>query len=196
MSDAELRKAKAALRVEATAARGRAAAQARGAGDMLARNFMITVPARTEATVAAYAAIGDEVDPTPILIRLGLLRCQFALPVVVRRDLPLGFRLWKPGDALESGPLGTRQPAPGAAAVSPDLLIVPLLAFDERGYRLGYGGGYYDRTIAVLRAERAVLAVGIAYDAQRVDAVPHGPDDTTLDAIVTERRTYVVSDRI
>jgi 5-formyltetrahydrofolate cyclo-ligase len=90
---------------------------------------------------------------------------------------------------MAAGPFGIEQPLPSAAALEPDLLIVPMAAFDAAGYRVGYGGGYYDRTIAGLRARRPVIAIGVAYDAQEVDAVPRGPYDARLDHLVTPTRT-------
>ena len=114
--------------------------------------------------------------------------CQMALPVVQGRGQPLLFRAWRPGDPLEAGVFGTLQPSARRETVEPDALLVPLLACDEEGWRLGYGGGFYDRTLLGLRAGRKVTAVGVGFDAQVVPDVPHGPDDQRLDWMLTDRR--------
>ena len=103
--------------------------------------------------------------------------------------MPLVFHAWAVGDDLARGTLGTSEPMPGAAVVVPTLLFVPLAGFDARGGRIGYGAGYYDATLAALRAARPVVAVGLAYDLQEVEAVPREPHDQRLDAVVTETRT-------
>lgn len=129
----------------------------------------------------------DELDPRPLLSRLLELGCQCALPVVVGRDQPLLFREWAPHDTLEAGPFGTREPASDAPEVTPGMLIVPLLAFDLRGFRLGYGGGFYDRTLRGLREDHeGCLAIGYAYADQQVDSVPVTDTDERLDWVVTE----------
>jgi 5-formyltetrahydrofolate cyclo-ligase len=112
-----------------------------------------------------------------------------ALPVVAGQGLVLIFRSWLEGEPMDSGPFGTSHPSVRAPVVEPDTLLVPLIAFDRRGHRLGYGAGYYDRTVGALRKQRSVLAIGFAYDEQEVDAVPAAPHDQVLDGIVTDRRT-------
>jgi 5-formyltetrahydrofolate cyclo-ligase len=107
------------------------------------------------------------------------------VPVIAARARPLAFRSWQPGVATVAGPLGVEVPVEGEPA-EPDALLVPMLAYDARGHRLGYGGGFYDRTIAGLRARGAVAAFGFAYAAQQVDAVPDGETDMRLDAVITE----------
>jgi 5-formyltetrahydrofolate cyclo-ligase len=114
--------------------------------------------------------------------------CQLALPVVQDRGKPLLFRAWRPGDPLEQGVFGTLQPQVRRETLEPDALIVPMLACDEEGWRLGYGGGFYDRTLLGLRARRQVTAVGVGFNAQLVDDVPHGPDDQRLDWLLTDKR--------
>jgi 5-formyltetrahydrofolate cyclo-ligase len=111
-----------------------------------------------------------------------------AVPVIEAKGLPLRFRSWVPGVAVVRGPFGVEVPAEGDW-VEPDLLVVPLLAFDGAGHRLGYGAGFYDRTLAGLRARRRVVALGFAYAAQQVDAVPRDATDARLDAVVTEDGT-------
>lgn len=109
------------------------------------------------------------------------------LPALVGRDRPMEFRRWHAGDTLVPGQLGTNQPAKEAPVVEPSVLLVPLLAFDRAGYRLGYGGGYYDRTLAALRAGREVVAFGVAFAGQEVDHVPHDETDQRLDWVITEQ---------
>ena len=113
-----------------------------------------------------------------------------ALPVIEKPEKTLSFRAWEPGLVLEEADFGTSQPPPEAATLSPRVLLVPLLAFDDRGFRLGYGGGYYDRTIAALRQASELLAVGIAYDTQQIERVPEDEFDQRLDWVVTENAAW------
>jgi 5-formyltetrahydrofolate cyclo-ligase len=133
------------------------------------------------ATVSGYWPIADELDIRPLLTALHDGGHRIVLPVTPRRGNPLTFRLWRPGDLLEAEPFGTFRPV-GEERV-PDFLLVPLLAFDRRGYRVGYGAGFYDRTLAGLPHR---LALGVAFAAQEVDEVPAGPTDIALNAIATE----------
>jgi 5-formyltetrahydrofolate cyclo-ligase len=110
-----------------------------------------------------------------------------ALPAIVGRDRPLEFRRWRPGAALERGPFGIAQPRPGET-VRPDLLLVPLLGFDDACYRLGFGGGYYDRTLAALVPKP--LAVGVGFELGRLASIVPAPHDMPMDAIVTERGAW------
>ena len=118
------------------------------------------------STVSAFAAIGEEINPLPLLKKLHGNGHRLGLPVVVSRGQPLTFRNWAPGDPLVKAGFGLRVPDASADEVTPDILLVPLLAYDARGYRLGYGGGYFDRTLAMLRAAHQVVAVGIAFNIQ------------------------------
>lgn len=136
--------------------------------------------------VSAYAPIRTEIDPTPAMEALARDGYALCLPVVRGAGLPLAFRPWHPGMALEPGAFGAPVPPDDGREVRPDVVIAPLLAFDTRGYRLGYGGGFYDRTLAALRADRPVAAYGFAYQAQRVPVVPVDATDVALDAIATE----------
>lgn len=135
--------------------------------------------------VSGYMPIRTEIDPLPVMRVLVNEGRRVCVPVIQGAGHPLLFREWRPDCELAEGPFGARVPASGDF-LSPDLLISPLLAFDHRGYRLGYGGGFYDRTLELLRAARPTLAVGFAYAAQQVPAVPIEPTDQLLDAIVTE----------
>ena len=170
------------------AANGAVAAD-RTAGDRAAANFLATIDPAPGTAVSGYWPVGDELDCRPLLHRLVAAGCVVGLPVVVARRAPLAFRAWAPGAAMAAGVLAIPVPAGDAAAVVPSVLIVPLLAFDRSGYRLGYGGGYYDRTLADLRASGGpVTAVGYGFAAQEVAAVPHDDTDQRLDWIVTERQ--------
>ena len=181
-----LRREKQALRA-ALSDRRAALPDADAAAIRLADRFPGPIDLAPQWVVAGFLPINDEIDILPLLRRLSAAGHDLVLPVVVGRGAPLIFRRWRDGDALEAGPLGTRHPADSAPALDPDVLLVPLLAFDRQGYRLGYGGGYYDRTLADLRGRRPVLAVGVGYNQQEVPAVPHGPQDEKLDWIVTDQ---------
>jgi 5-formyltetrahydrofolate cyclo-ligase len=134
---------------------------------------------------SAYLPMRTELDPLGLLSALAEAGLTTALPVVAARDTPLQFRAWNPGDPTVTAGFGTREPPPDRSLVEPILLLVPLLAFDKRGYRLGYGGGYYDRTLRLLRLRGPVCAIGIAFDEQMIDAVPHLDYDERLNAVVT-----------
>jgi 5-formyltetrahydrofolate cyclo-ligase len=141
--------------------------------------------ARLGAAVSGYLASSEEIDPMSAMLTLRAMGHPVCVPVTQRRGMPLRFRSWHPCVPLELGPLGIPVPRQGEWVV-PEVLIVPLVAFDRKGYRLGYGGGYYDRTLAELRQAGRVTAVGFAFAAQEVPEVPIGPHDAKLDAIVTE----------
>ncbi|MFT3974622.1 MAG: 5-formyltetrahydrofolate cyclo-ligase [Amaricoccus sp.] len=179
--------AKRAARAEALAVRARAhdggiGAARRAAGHALEALGGTAGPGRT---IAAYLAIRSEIDAMPLMLTLAGLGAQVALPVIPGRGQPLAFRAWRPGAAMADGPFGTSVPRDGAE-VEPDVLIVPMLAFDARCHRLGYGGGFYDRTIAGLRARGPVLALGLAYAAQQLPLLPVEATDMQLDAVATE----------
>lgn len=136
-------------------------------------------------TVAAYLPLRSEIDPLPTMLALRDLGCRIATPVIEAPAAPLRFREWTPEATLARGLLGVAHPAEGDW-VEPDAIFAPLLAFDALGWRLGYGGGFYDRTIALIRAEREAAVLGLAFAGQQIPAVPHGPEDQRLDAVVTE----------
>jgi 5-formyltetrahydrofolate cyclo-ligase len=148
--------------------------------------FLAHIPVPSGATVSAYAVIGDEADPAPLLHALRAQGHALALPRVTGRGKPLDFHRYDAGQALVPGGFGLSEPARDWPLVEPDILVVPLLAFDASGYRVGYGAGFYDRTLARLRAARDVLAVGFAFAAQEFETVPHDEKDQRLDWIVTE----------
>lgn len=140
--------------------------------------------------VAGYWPMADEADLRPLLVRLDALGAVCLLPVVVAAGQPLVFRRWRPGLTLDAGPHGTRQPPDTAGAMTPSLLLVPLLAFDHWGWRLGQGGGYYDRTLTALRGRGEVCAVGIGLSCQEMGEVPREATDARLDWLVTEEKAF------
>jgi 5-formyltetrahydrofolate cyclo-ligase len=178
---------KAELRREAIARRDALPAEARQAAAeaIAARAFPLAIT--PGAIVSGFMPLKSEINPLPLMRKLAGQGARLALPVVIGRGKPLIMREWTFGEPLSAGVWGIREPEPEAAEVEPDILLVPLLAFDRAGYRIGYGGGYYDRTIAQLRAHKAVIAVGLAYAAQEVSAVPATPRDARLDLVLTER---------
>ncbi|TWA68272.1 5-formyltetrahydrofolate cyclo-ligase [Azospirillum brasilense] len=143
----------------------------------------------TEGPVAGYWPLGSELDVRPLLLHLKTEERSIALPVSGPRGQALTFRDWDPALPLAAGRYGIREPGADRPEVVPAVLLVPMLAFDRSGHRLGYGAGYYDRTLDALRAIRPVLAVGMAFAAQEMDAVPCGAHDERLDWILTERET-------
>lgn len=156
-------------------------------GAVIARNALAHVPIAASASVSAFAPMTDEADPIPLLEALAERGHPTGLPVTPRGRVPLEFRLWRSGEPRVPGQLGILEPTATAAAFEPDILLVPLLAFDRAGHRLGYGAGYFDRTLRELRAKKPILAIGIAYAGQEVDALPAEPHDEKLDWVVTER---------
>ena len=138
------------------------------------------------APVSGYWPLDDEFDPRPLIEHLHEAGHAIGLPVVIRRGEKLLVRRWQPGTELVPGNFRVPTPPPEAPALTPAVVLAPLLAFDAAGYRLGYGGGFYDRTLAALRAAGHVLAIGVGYAAQEVPAVPREPTDQPLDWIVTE----------
>jgi 5-formyltetrahydrofolate cyclo-ligase len=142
--------------------------------------------------VSAFWPFRSELDLRPLIRELHDHGCVVGLPVVVAKRTALAFRAWTPDTVLEDGNFGVPIPPASAPEVDPDWLLVPLLAYDTHGYRLGYGGGFYDITLAALRARKSVFAIGVAYDGQEVERVPRGPDDARLDAILTEKRVLIM----
>jgi 5-formyltetrahydrofolate cyclo-ligase len=195
---ADPRTAKRELRAHARARRAEAhAALGEAAGGLLRDNMLAAIEIPRDAVIGSYWPFRDEIDCTPLLRHLHDAEHEIGLPVVTApakdgRPRPMTFRPWRPGMRLAKGRLGEPTPPPdadyGAGDLVPTLLLVPLLAFDRRGYRIGYGGGNFDASIAALHAAGGTLTtVGIAYSAQEVDAVPTEPHDQALDWIVTER---------
>jgi 5-formyltetrahydrofolate cyclo-ligase len=142
-------------------------------------------------TVSAFWPMRSELDPRPLMTLLAERGWRLALPRMHGAAKPLTFRLFD-GDetSLVAGPFGVREPSQDAEVVRPDIVIAPMLAFDERGYRLGYGGGFYDRTLEQLRSFGPIIAVGAAFDMQRVDRIPVDDYDQYLAAVITEAKVY------
>jgi 5-formyltetrahydrofolate cyclo-ligase len=138
--------------------------------------------------VSAFWPMAGELDLRPLLEALHARGCVCGLPVVVGRNVPLVFRAWEPGVALVTSRFGIAEPPPDRPVVRPRHALVPLLAVDDEGYRLGYGGGFYDRTLAMLRDDGAgpLVAIGVGLEAQRRPALPREPFDQRLDWLVTE----------
>ena len=193
MTDSSLTDLKAELRRQALARRDAlpATARAQAAEAIAARAFPLML--KPDAVVSGFMPMKSEINPLPLLRRLAAAGARLALPVVAGRGQPLVMRTWAFGEPLLEGVWGIRQPSPQAPEAAPDIFIVPLLAFDRAGHRIGYGAGYYDMTIAAARAHRTISAVGIAYAAQEIAAVPAGPRDEPLDLVLTEREVIEVS---
>lgn len=141
--------------------------------------------AANRCVVSAFSSMHDELDTGPMMLRLAGDGYRVALPVMQGKGKPLLFRGWAPGDAMNEGIWGIREPKDDKPVLAPDIFLVPLLAFDPHGWRLGYGGGFYDRTLREARSARPIVAVGFALDEQEVDAVPHLDYDERLDWVLT-----------
>ena len=161
-----------------------------GAGAALAARGLPVARNAQIGIISAFHSFDTEISTFELFDKLIADGWATALPVVVAKNTPLVFRQWAPGDALVLGRWNIKVPPEEAPEVLPDVLLVPLLAFDRKGFRLGYGGGFYDRTLEKLRALKSVTAIGIAYAGQEVDAVPHEDFDQRLDWIMTEKETF------
>ncbi|MFL9827654.1 5-formyltetrahydrofolate cyclo-ligase [Rhodoplanes sp. SY1] len=178
--------AKAALRRAALDRRDELAAEDRAAAAEAIAARPLPVPVGAGTVVSAYMAIHSEIDPAPLMRRFVENGAGLALPVVQGRGKPLLFRAWAPGVPLTTAGFGLLEPGPEAPIVVPDVLLVPLAAFDRAGHRIGYGAGHYDMTLAALRAERPVVAIGLAYASQEIVRVPANERDARLDLVLTE----------
>jgi 5-formyltetrahydrofolate cyclo-ligase len=181
----QLRETQARVRREAHRGAGRAAAtEIRKSFQRARTQGLILNPGDI---VSAYWPLRDELDVSRLLAGLHDEGMICALPVVAAKASPLVFRRWRPGDELVSAGFGLAEPSSAAPVLDPRVLLVPLLAVDVAGNRLGYGAGYYDRTLAELRARGPVAVVGMAFEAQRVAALPVDGYDQPLDWLVTEQ---------
>lgn len=171
----------------------RASIVAEDAGILAAQRFLDAFPALDGKTISLYWPLGSELDTKPLLRSLHDLGVACALPVVERKDNPLSFRRWTPETVLEPGAFNVLIPARTADYVTPDFVITPMLAFDAAGYRLGYGGGFYDRTLEKLRMDDECRAIGFSYAAQEVAQVVTDSYDQRLDYIVTEKEVRKIT---
>jgi 5-formyltetrahydrofolate cyclo-ligase len=179
---AELRRAAQARRDALPAELRKAAAEA-----IAARVFPLRIA--PGITVSGFMPLKSEINPLPLMKTLVEAGAELALPAVAGRGKPLIMRKWQWGAPLVAGVWGIREPLPEAPQADPDILLVPLLAFDRSGYRIGYGAGYYDLTITQLRAKKAITAAGVAFAAQEVAHVPRTSFDAPLDLVLTEQAT-------
>src|SRR5215218_11431915 len=140
--------------------------------------------------VSGYSPIRSEIDPFPLMRTLAARGARLALPAVMARGKSLAFRAWSPDDRLMLGPLGILEPSPAAAELIPDIMLVPLAAFDREGHRIGYGAGHYDFTLAHLRKAKVITAIGAAFAVQEIKAVPALPHDVALDYVLTEKKVF------
>jgi len=186
------------LREHAKTVRAEAAA---GLGDDGVRGFFehllqtwsaVSKTLDDEIIVAGYWPMGTEMDVRPALVALDRIGVLVTLPEVAAKARPLRFRAWRPDEPLVEGDHGTFHPLNDAPLMRPDVVLVPMLAFDRRGYRVGWGGGYYDRTLELLRKSGDCTAIGVAYSAQEVDGVPTDAYDQRLDWIITEQEAIEI----
>lgn len=186
--------AKAELRREAKAKRAAIPRERRLAfGERLAALGPQLAKAAGAQVVGVFSAFGDEAPTGRLIAALREAGFATALPVIQGRGKPLLFRLWKPGDPVAKGQFGIAEPTDDLPEAFPDFLFVPLLAFDRRGHRIGFGAGYYDMTLAKLRAMQRITAVGIAFSDQEVLYVPSEDHDAPLDAVLTEREVLLTN---
>ena len=179
-------KKKGLQRIQAKQQRAKAFALNPRAGEQVCQQLLDSKKLKTNQIVAVYWPLGDELDPMPLLNRLHALGHQTLLPVMLGAGKPLLFRKWESNDSLKIAQFGTYEPFEDKPVLKPDVILAPLLAFDRHGYRLGYGGGFYDRTIENLRQTKSVSVFGVAYAAQEMNQVVRGPFDQPLDAVLTE----------
>jgi 5-formyltetrahydrofolate cyclo-ligase len=142
------------------------------------------------AIVSGYSPIRSEIDPAPLMRALAEQGARLALPAVMARGKSLAFRAWSAGDRLMLGPLGILEPSPAATELIPDIMLVPLAAFDRAGHRIGYGAGHYDYTLAHLRKVKPIAAIGVAFAVQEIETVPALPHDVALDYVLTETQAF------
>jgi len=181
------------LRRDAAARRDALPAKARAAAARAIATREFPLPVSGGVIVSGFMPLKSEINPLPLMQKLAEQGAGLALPRIVSRGKPLSMRAWQFGGPLDRGQWGIREPQPDAPEVDPDILLVPLLAFDRAGYRIGYGAGYYDTTIARLRSLKKITAIGIAFAVQEVADIPKTPRDERLDLVLTERETIDLS---
>lgn len=174
------------LRVAALARRDALSVQERASAALAIAAQVPPLDITPSTVVAGYAPIRSEIDPVQLMQKLAGCGASLALPAISARNAALAFRQWRPGDALVRGLFGISEPPASALEVIPDIVLVPLAAFDRAGHRVGYGGGYYDRTFARLRQVKPVIAIGLAFAVQEIPQVPALSHDVRLDFVLTE----------
>ena len=182
--------AKATLRAAALAKRDALSDKQRAAAAMALAKRGLPMSIAPGSIVSGYSPIRSEIDPIPLLRALAAQGARLALPAVMARGKSLAFRAWYPDDRLMLGPLGILEPSPAAAELIPDIMLVPLAAFDRLGHRIGYGAGHYDYTLAHLRKAKAITAIGVAFAAQEIETVPALSHDVALDYVLTETAVF------
>lgn len=181
---------KADLRTAALARRDVLSDEQRAAAAQAIAMRGLPVEIKPNSVVAGYSPIRNEIDPAPLMQALAAHGARLALPAITARGKALVFRAWSSGDKLMLGSLGIPEPSPAAAELIPDILLVPLAAFDRDGHRVGYGAGHYDVTLAHLRKGKAVMAIGLAFAAQEVEAIPALSHDVKLNYVLTELKAF------
>jgi 5-formyltetrahydrofolate cyclo-ligase len=190
MSGISATRSKADLRAAALAARDALSDEQRAEAAEMVAERGLPFEIERDMVVSGYAPIRSEIDPRPLMRKIAALGARLALPTVTARGQALTFRAWSPHDKMVLGPLGILEPSPGAAEIIPDIMLVPLAAFDRLGHRIGYGAGHYDYTFAHLRKMKAVKGIGLAFAAQEIEAVPALSHDVALDYVLTETRMF------
>lgn len=183
-------RSKADLRTAALARRDALSDKKRDAAAKAVAKRGLPIEIAPGTIVSGYSPIRGEIDPAPLMRKLAAEGVLLALPAIVARGKSLAFRAWSPDDRLMLGPLGIPEPSPAAAEVVPDIMLVPLAAFDRLGHRIGYGGGYYDYTLAHLRKAKAIMGIGLGFAVQEIEAVPALSHDVPLDYVLTETRVF------
>jgi 5-formyltetrahydrofolate cyclo-ligase len=181
---------KADLRTAALARRDALSDEQRAAAAQIIATRGLPIEIKRGAVVAGYSPIRSEIDPVGLMRTLAAIGARLALPAVMMRGKSLAFRAWSPGDRLTLGPLGILEPSPAAAELVPDIVLVPLAAFDRAGHRIGYGAGHYDFALAHLRKAKTIAAIGLAFAVQEIKAVPMQPHDVALDYVLTEKHAF------
>lgn len=190
MSDLAPTPTKAELRARALAKREALTDKQRAKAAQALAKRGLPVEIVSGLVVSGYSPIRNEIDPAPLMLRLAEQGARLALPVVNARGKSLTFRAWSPTDRLMLGPLGIPEPSPAAAELIPDIMLVPLAAFDRLGHRIGYGAGHYDYTFAHLRKSKAVTGIGVAFAVQEIEAVPALSHDVALDFVLTDKEAF------
>ena len=181
---------KADLRAAALAKREALTGEQRSAAALAIAERGLPFELAPGTVVSGYSPIRNEIDPTPLMLKLAAQGARLALPAVTARGQSLIFRAWSPNARMVLGSLGIPEPSPAAAEVVPDLMLVPLAAFDRLGHRIGYGAGHYDHTFAHLRKSKAVTGIGLGFAVQEIEAVPALAHDVALDYVLTEAQMF------